>query len=69
MLMQRAINDDEDEELEGMVWFQTTCSKFQVRVVMSKVRVVDFNWRVDIVECAAHCVLSTAVLLRPTAMT
>ena len=48
--------------LEGMVRFQTPCSKFQVRVVRFNVRVVDFNCRVDIVECA------TVVILCPTAM-
>ena len=69
MMMTRTINDNEDEDLEGMVRFQTPCSKFQVRVVMFKVRVVDFNCRVDIVECAAYCMLSTVVLLCPTAMT
>ena len=53
MMMTRTINDNEDEDLEGMVRFQTSCSKFQVRVVMFKVRLVDFNCRVDIVECAA----------------
>ena len=69
MMMTRTINDNEDEDLEGMVRFQTPCSKFQVRVVMFKVRVVDFNCRVDIVECAAYCMLSTVLLLCPTALT
>ena len=69
LMMTRTINDNEDEDLEGMVRFQTPCSRFQVRVVMFKVRVVDFNCRVDIVECAAYCIVSTVVLLCPTAMT
>ena len=43
MMMTRTINDNEDEDLEGMVRFQTPCSKFQVRVVMFKVCVVDFQ--------------------------
>ena len=53
MMMTRTINDNEDEDLEGMVRFQTPRRTFQVRVVMCKVRVVDFNCRVDIVESAA----------------
>ena len=65
--MTRTINDNEDEDLEGMVRFQTPCSRFQVRVVMFKVRVVDFNCRVDI--GAAYCIVSTVVLLCPTART
>ena len=69
MLLTRTINDHDDEDLEGMVRCQRPCSKFQVRVAMLKVRVVDFNCRVDIVECAAYCILSTVVLLCPTAMT
>ena len=68
MMMTRTINDNEDEDLEGMVIFQTPCSKFQARVVMFKVRVVDFDCRVDIVKCATYCILSTVVLLCPTAM-
>ena len=68
MMMTRTINDNEDEDLEGMVRFQTPCSNFQVGVVMFKVCVVDFNCRVDIVECAAYCILSTVVFC-PTAMT
>ena len=69
MMMTRTINDNEDEDLEGMVRFQTPCSKFQVCVVLFKVCVVDFNCRVNIVECAAYCMLLTGVLLCPTAMT
>ena len=57
-----------DEDLEGIVICQTPHRKFQVRAVMCKVRVVDVNCRVDIVECAAYCILSTVVLLCPTAM-
>ena len=69
MMMTKTINDNEDEDLGGMVRFQKPCNKFQVRVVMCKVRVVDVNYRVDIVECAAYCILSAVVLLCPTAMT
>ena len=68
-MLTRTINDNEDEDLEGMVRFQTPCSRFQVRVVMFKVRVVDFNCRVDIDECAAYSIVSTVVLLCPTART
>ena len=68
MMMTMTTNDNEDEDLEGMVRFQTPCSKFQVRAVMFKVRVVDFNCRVDSVECAAWCIVSTVVLVGPTAM-
>ena len=69
MMMTRTINDNEDDDLEGMVRCQTPCSNVQVCVVMFKVRVVDFNCRVDIVECAACCILWTVVLLCQTAMT
>ena len=69
MMMTRTINDNEDEDLEGMVRFQTPSSKFQVRMVMFKVRVVDVNCRVDIVERVAYCILSAVVLLCPTDMT
>ena len=68
MVVTMTINDDEDEELEGMVRIQTPCGKSQVRVVIYKVRVVDLNCRADIVECAAHCPVSTVVRLRPTAL-